>query len=315
MEDQIKRLKQERSTLKTKVKVAAISLERSIQQEQHDQIETNSSNVQGSFNYFITFHFEYEDLLNSSDDFSSYKVVNSLDLDDYYSKVKELHDNALSCYTKYQAKKLDKQGSVLLSKADVMLKDLDAIISSNQVTNVPATNTLLDKANVVLESMNTFFEQYGSSSSLESVSSKLSACILNLDTNIYKVMQLLNATTSPRFCSLPSTVNVNNTAVEQSSLAGSSVTGSGAGSRVGASFSVEAGQSLSRPSTLLRISSSMASNTNDKSVTENIQGGISGNDSVTDQQFSDLTSQKEGLPNNQPSVLSINSQASANPRY
>ena len=100
MEDEIKKLKQERSTLKSKVKTAAIGFESCLQRNEQD-LEYQFHAVQHAFNDFTSCHLSYEEAVNADDSFETYKTVNGLNLDDYYNVVKLRHDNALGLFVKF----------------------------------------------------------------------------------------------------------------------------------------------------------------------------------------------------------------------
>ena len=114
MEDEIKGLKQERSTLTSKVKTAAIGFESCLQRNEQD-LEYQFQAVQHAFNDFTSCHLSYEEAIKADDSFETYKNVNGLNLDDYYNVVKRMHDNALGLFVKFQAEKLEKH-SILFVK-------------------------------------------------------------------------------------------------------------------------------------------------------------------------------------------------------
>ena len=81
-----KGLTQERSTLKSKVKTAAIGFESCLRRNEQD-LEYQFQAVQHSFNDFTSCHLSYEEAANANDSFETYKTVNGLNLDDYYNVV------------------------------------------------------------------------------------------------------------------------------------------------------------------------------------------------------------------------------------
>ena len=130
-EDEVKRLKQERSALKSKVKTSAINLESAVQQGQEDEVQYVYQAVRNAFNDFTVCHLSYEEAVNADDKYEQYKTVNSLSLDNYYNEVKGIHDKALDVFVGFQAKKLQQHSALLLSKSEVMNEELDVVIAAD----------------------------------------------------------------------------------------------------------------------------------------------------------------------------------------
>lgn len=102
MEDTIKQLKGQRTSLKSKVTSLANLLISSIEQQDIDDIETLRSQLKTTYSNFLTIHFDYSEHVESDETFSSYLTVNGMDLIAYQNDVKTSFDRAIQCYSKWQ---------------------------------------------------------------------------------------------------------------------------------------------------------------------------------------------------------------------
>ena len=97
MEDTIKQLKGQRTSLKSKVTSLANLLISSIEQQDIDDIETLRSQLKTTYSNFLTIHFDYSEHVESDETFSSYLTVNGMDLIAYQNDVKTSFDRAIQC--------------------------------------------------------------------------------------------------------------------------------------------------------------------------------------------------------------------------
>lgn len=193
-EDDPKALKELRSKLRGRVTTAANNL---IRRTEHcsnvNDLASDEQALLDAFDEFTVCQLTYEELVGFEDKHESYRTVGGLDLEAYSKSVQKSFNDALSAYNSLKDTAITSEGTLILTRAEAMLKELDTLINKSEfeLSDISIARSALEETVNIIDIVKPFVIRLSTVKSLSELLTKVQSCVFDMDIKFYEVKHLL----------------------------------------------------------------------------------------------------------------------------